>query len=170
MPTTIAQTILPSARTSLGYTDRLLNAVDAAIFARMPEGVTTNHPAFNLGHLAIYPEKLLRFLGREDLAIDESAYTTLFGQHVECQDDPNASIYPPMNEILERFRTRHELLLSVLAETDDSVLLKTNPNEGMRDRFPTLGSMLTFMLAGHMMMHLGQISTWRRCMGLGSAM
>ena len=170
MPTTIAQTLLPSGRTSLGYTDRLLTGVDASRFARMPEGITTNHPAFNLGHLAIYPEKLLRFMGREDLAIDESAYSEIFGPSAECQDDPDASIYPPMHEIIERYRSRHEVLLGVVAENEDSVLQQTHPHEGMRDRFHTLGSMLAFMLSGHMMMHLGQISTWRRCMGLGPAM
>lgn len=170
MTAVIAQTLLPSAQTSLGYADRLLTGIESSQFARMPEGVNTNHPAFILGHLALYPEKLLRFLGREDLAIDESAYAELFAPNVECKDDPNGSIYPPMNELIERFRQRHEVLIGVVAETDDDTLQQTNPNEGMRDRFPTLGSMLTFMLTSHIMMHMGQMSTWRRCMGHGPAM
>ena len=29
---------------------------------------------------------------------------------------------------------------------------------------------LTFMLTSHFMLHMGQISTWRRCFGLPSAM
>jgi hypothetical protein len=39
----------------------------------------------------------------------------------------------------------------------------------MTELFPTLGSLYNFYVGGHMMMHLGQISTWRRMMGLGAA-
>jgi hypothetical protein len=39
----------------------------------------------------------------------------------------------------------------------------------MTERFPTLGSVHAFYCGGHIMMHLGQMSAWRRMMGLGSA-
>jgi hypothetical protein len=39
----------------------------------------------------------------------------------------------------------------------------------MKQLFPTLGSVQTFYCGGHMMMHLGQMSAWRRMEGLGSA-
>lgn len=170
MSNLIAPTLVPSARTMLGYADRLLEGITQDKFARMPEGVETNHPAFNFGHLAIYPEPLLRYLGRDDLAIDESHYANIFGMKCQCKDDPEGTIYPHMTEIVERFRTRHAVLLGVLPETDDEVFQQTNPIEGMRERFPSVGALTAFMLGGHAMMHLGQISTWRRCMGLGSAM
>jgi hypothetical protein len=35
--------------------------------------------------------------------------------------------------------------------------------------FPTIGGAVNFLLVGHVQMHLGQVSTWRRVMGLGSA-
>ncbi|MBZ0172257.1 MAG: hypothetical protein K8E66_07760, partial [Phycisphaerales bacterium] len=35
--------------------------------------------------------------------------------------------------------------------------------------FPTLSQLTNFILLGHSMMHLGQMSTWRRAIGLGSA-
>jgi hypothetical protein len=35
--------------------------------------------------------------------------------------------------------------------------------------FPTVGGAVNFLCGGHNMMHLGQISTWRRAAGLGSA-
>ncbi|TVQ75307.1 MAG: DinB family protein [Phycisphaeraceae bacterium] len=170
MSNLIAPVLIPSARTMLGYADRLLVGITPDNFARMPKGVETNHPAFNFGHLAIYPEPMLRTLGRDDLAIDESHYADIFGMKSQCKDDPEGNIYPHMTEVVERFRTRHEVVLGVLAETDDEVFGKTNPVEGMRERFPTIGAMTAFMLGGHAMMHLGQISAWRRCMGLGSAM
>ena len=35
--------------------------------------------------------------------------------------------------------------------------------------FPLLGGRVLFMCNNHLMMHLGQISAWRRCMGLPAA-
>jgi hypothetical protein len=40
----------------------------------------------------------------------------------------------------------------------------------MKEMFPHKGGLITFLCIGHMQMHLGQISAWRRIMGLGSAM
>ena len=54
---------------------------------------------------------------------------------------------------------------------DDETFLKPNPNEGrMKELFPTIGAAVTFYLGGHVQMHLGQISAWRRAMGLTAAM
>jgi len=45
-----------------------------------------------------------------------------------------------------------------------------NPLGGrMTDLFPTLGSLQSFYCGGHIMMHLGQVSAWRRMMDLGAA-
>ena len=35
--------------------------------------------------------------------------------------------------------------------------------------FPTVGAAINFYLTGHVMMHAGQISAWRRCMGMPAA-
>ena len=44
-----------------------------------------------------------------------------------------------------------------------------NPMEGLRSRCATVGEVANFMLVMHTSFHLGQMSTWRRCMGLGPA-
>jgi len=47
--------------------------------------------------------------------------------------------------------------------------LQANPMGGrMSEMFPTMGSAVMFMCGSHMQMHLGQISAWRRVMGMGS--
>jgi hypothetical protein len=38
-----------------------------------------------------------------------------------------------------------------------------------REMFPTLGAVVAFYLGGHVMNHLGQLSAWRRCLGLPPA-
>jgi hypothetical protein len=123
------------------------------------------------GHLALYPDRVLEMLGRSDLAQPvPEGWDDLFGFKSACQHDPDGSVYPSLEEVVTRFKARHDTLVNALAEADDAALEKENPNENMRDMFPTIGAQATFMVTSHAMMHLGQISTWRRCMGLGSAM
>ena len=51
-----------------------------------------------------------------------------------------------------------------------SIVAKGNPAEGrMKELFPTIGAVSAFLLSGHQMSHFGQISAWRRFVGLGSA-
>lgn len=160
----------PGARLMVSLADGLLKDVTPEMFARKPEGVDCNTPAFCLGHLAIYPEMILEMLGEGDKAQDAERYKELFDHGKECEDDADASKYPPMDEVLERFKSRHEAAISAIERASDETLAKENPSEGMRDRFPTVGGMCGFLLSAHVSFHLGQMSTWRRCMGLGSAM
>lgn len=162
-----ASTIIPAARVTVQYAQGLLEGVTADRFARKPEGVDTNHPAFCFGHLAIYPDWILTMIGREDLAQAKDGYEDMFKHGVECKDDPDGSIYPPMDEIMGYFTERHETLIGALEEISDETFSQVNPNEDMRDMCPTLGSLVNFMLNSHGMMHCGQISAWRRMMGLG---
>ena len=64
----------------------------------------------------------------------------------------------------------YRLASQALRDCDDSLLLKENPNEGrMRELFPTIGAATGFYVGGHVMIHMGQISAWRRAMGLEAA-
>lgn len=165
-----ARAICDNARLTLMYADRLLEGIDADTFARLPDGVRCNHPAFCFGHLSIYPDRLLAYLGREDLTDPRPKYNELFKAGAECRDDPDGTIYPPMHEIVEYFRDRYGALMTVLENIDEEALRADNPNEKMSDIIASLGGMIMFMVGGHPMSHLGQVSTWRRVMGHGSAL
>ncbi|MEK6701236.1 MAG: DinB family protein, partial [Planctomycetota bacterium] len=130
------------------------------------------HPAFVYGHLALYPARMLGFVGVDASKVAVPAhYPDVFKAGVECKDDPEGTIYPEREEILEQFYRNYDGVFAELTKLDDAVLLKPHPDEMIREKyFPTIGNALTFMLNNHVMMHLGQISTWRRCFGLPSAM
>jgi hypothetical protein len=162
--------LVPLARVSLGYAERLLADIPASEFARTPAGVRTNHPAFVYGHLAIYPDRLLEFMGRTDLARPNPRFLDLFAAGKECIDDADGSVYPAMDEVVRVFRERYEAVLTPLAEAPESAFERANPSERMRDRLPTVAAMAAFLLGSHMMMHLGQVSAWRRCKGLPPVM
>lgn len=166
----VSSVIVPAAKVCLGYADLLLKDINPADFARKPKGIDTNHPAFCYGHLAVYPDRLLEMVGRPELAAPDQQFVDMFSAGKECIDDPTNAKHPPMEAIVARFRQRHAAVLPVIAETPDEVFERPNPNEKMRDRLPTIGVTALFLLGPHLMIHLGQVSAWRRCMGLGGVM
>jgi hypothetical protein len=170
----IGSMIAASCRLSLGYAERLLTDVTADRFARFArvDGtvVESNHPCFALGHLSLYAPRVVSELGGDASAVTPSDNdVSLFSKDAKCQDDPQGTIYPPMDEVIAKFRAAHEAAIETLESADDTLFRQPNPNEAMRGRFPTVGAMHGFYLGGHMMVHLGQLSAWRRMMGLGAA-
>jgi len=41
-----------------------------------------------------------------------------------------------------------------------------NPNPRLKDGLPTVRDAVSFLLTGHLALHLGQLSAWRRMTGL----
>lgn len=166
----IGATLTPTLGMSMRFAEMLVKDIPAGEFARVPQGIRMNSPAFCFGHLAVYPERMLEMVGRGDLAQPDQRYVDLFSAGKECVDDPTGTVYPSMGEILERFRVRHGVVREVLPDIEDSVFARTNPNERLREWLPTVGAMIGFLVSGHAMSHLGQVSAWRRIKGLPSVM
>lgn len=172
----IANIITHTSNMSFMLAQAMLKDVEASRFARMPcpggQMVNTNHPAFIYGHLSTYPTQIMSMLGKDTSEVAcPDGYAALFDAGVECQDDPDGTIYPSMEELTSNFVKVHKAVLAVAAELTDEELAAQNPTEGrFREMCPTMGDVVIFMLDSHIMMHLGQLSAWRRCEGLGSAM
>lgn len=175
MDRSLGNVIADSLQLSLSYAERLLKDVPADKFARFatPGGqlVESNHPAFVYGHLSLYGPRILDQLGRGSATVTiPPRFMELFSKDAKCVDDPAGTLYPSMQEITERFSAGYKAASSVLREISDEALNQPNPLPApMSERFPTLGSLQTFYCGGHLMMHLGQISAWRRMMGLPPA-
>lgn len=172
----IAETILSATRISRFNAEKLLVGIDAATAGAKPRGaggmvVDTNHPTFVYGHLSLYPARLFGFMGVDAKSVATPAtWEPLFKAGAPCQDDPSGTIYPKFGEVSAFLLRATDEAIAVIAKTDDAAFQKPNPNEAARDRFPTIGTLANFYLTGNMMLHLGQVSAWRRCMGLPSAM
>src|SRR5690606_15678959 len=115
-------------------------------------------------------DRLFAALGREDLARTDARCEELFSPLTSCEDDPRGAVYPALSAVAARYRERTDAFLEFLKTVDDASLSAINPSEAQRERFPTKGSLVAFLLQGHTMMHLGQLSAWRRVMGMGEAM
>jgi hypothetical protein len=154
-------------RVSLGYAERLTRDIPPDLFAHMPaRGM--NHPAFCFGHLSLYPNQVLRMLGREADVVSRPGWEALFKAGVDCVEQDGR--YPAKDEILEYYFERHHSLLAAMGEVEEALLARENPAEGrMKSMFPTLGGALNFYINNHHSVHLGQVSAWRRAAGLGPA-
>lgn len=173
---TFTQIIVDSSKPLSGYTERLLKDVGAHNYARKPtwgiggEIIDCNHAGFCIGHLAIYPARILTILGQDPAkAAPPAGFEDLFAAGKPCLDDPHATIYPAFDLIVTTYNRATEAARDAVAKVNDSELTKPNPNEKSRATFPTVGLLVNFLLNNHVAMHLGQISTWRRAMGLPTA-
>ncbi|USN99439.1 MAG: DinB family protein [Phycisphaeraceae bacterium] len=172
----VATAIVPAAERGLGLAEKLLEGVEPAKFARLasPGGqvIQANHAAFIYGHLSLYPARIMQAAGREDAAIFErEGWNDLFGAGCECRDDPEGTIYPSMSEITEACLPAYKKVIEQVKGWPDAAFTKPHALGGRyAEVFATLGMLTNFMLLGHTMMHFGQMSTWRRAMGLGSVM
>ncbi len=162
-----------SLELSLSYAERMLQDVTAEQFPRFAvvngQTVESNHGAFIYGHLSLYGPRILTQLGLEAPQVP-AVFETAFSKDAKCVDDPQATIYPPMSEITALFFEGYRAAVAALRSASDDALQIPNPMPGrMTDLFPTMGSMHNFYVGGHMMMHMGQMSAWRRMLGLGPA-
>jgi len=170
-----AEIINATAARGIGLVGMLLQGVTPEMFARLAqkdgEPVQTNHPAFVLGHLSVYPSRIF-IAGGEDpsfVALSDE-WEDLFKIGAVCVDDPEGSIYPSKDEIVRSFQKGYGAAIQLVASWDDDKLAGAHQaGEAYQKMFPSLGIATNFLLNSHVMMHLGQISAWRRFMGLGSA-
>jgi len=171
MSQSLGNSIADSLRLCLKYSEVLLKDVPAESFGKFAvadgKPIESNHGAFIFGHLSLYASEVMKHLGQESMPIPDG-FETLFSKDAKCVDNSGVDL-PPMDEITKFYFDAWNQAMEKLREVDDEALQQLNPSESMSKRFPTIGSMLNFYSSGHMMMHLGQFSAWRRMHGLGSA-
>lgn len=172
---TTGQIIADCAKRTVGYADRLIKGVEPHMAARKPtwgiggQEIDCNHASFVLGHLAIYPQRVISMLGGTPKTQVPPSFTDLFKAGVPCKDDPHGTIYPPFKVIADVFSQGMAEAIDAVSKAKDADFAKPLPDEKMREHFPTIGHACLFLMNNHLMVHLGQMSTWRRAMGLPAA-
>lgn len=167
MPTetfTAATNIASPARFISNFMHMLCDDIPPSKFADRC-GTTINHPAFVLGHCAYYAGVCIEMLGGN---VDfQEGEATLYEHGAECQDD--ASCYPDKDACMAHFEARCELAATFIESCEESVLSRSSDGTPFEGRLASLGAIAAFMLNGHPCFHLGQVSSWRRVAGMGSA-
>lgn len=162
--------IAPAARIPRQTAERIAKDIPAADFGRLPPTqMPFNHPAFNIGHLCLYPAKIAGMI-QLDLGgwALPSSYEDLFKAGSICEDDPEGTCYPHRDELITNFCAGHDAVFAKLEDVPDEVFLAPMPDPARVSRFPTIGTFIFYLLLAHSNWHLGQVSAWRKCMGISA--
>jgi hypothetical protein len=144
--------------------DSLLDGIDDSHIAIEPQpGLKT--VGWLVGHLVTTADFGRHLCGRK--AICPREWRALFtpGTHPSA----DASTYPPIAVLRERFNAVYSDLCVAAAEADPSLLAAVNPYEPARNPFYTAGEFVAYMLSGHLAYHVGQLSAWRAAAGIARA-
>lgn len=114
-----------------------------------------------LGHLCVTGDFIRRKCGATPLTPKEWGPKFTLG----TQPSAESSDYPPMAELRAAFENVYADLAKLAPTLSDETLAEPSPFEQARDRFPTLGSFLTWLMTGHLGYHLGQLSEWKATRG-----
>ena len=121
-----------------------------------------NHPAWILGHLALTADTALGLLGAEKSLPTE--WNPLFG--LGSKPVVVRSTYPSKEEMLRAVEQGYERVRQRVVAATPEQLSQPTTNPRMKDSLPTAKDRIAFMLTGHVGGHLGQLSAWRRMIGM----
>ena len=156
--------VLASFAFNLHYAGRLLGDIPAESMCEQPlPGM--NHPTWIIGHLADTCDLMADWMEVEGVC--PPGWHDLFDNRSAPQADP--SVYPEPGRIYEVLELGHSRMSKALRAAPDEILHKPLPRESMRSRFPTVLDGVVFEMTDHEAIHLGQLSAWRRAMGMGRA-
>jgi DinB superfamily len=163
---TVIQGLIFGWRKNLDYGKRLVaDLSDAQMAAQptLPNNVVMNHPAWCLCHLNIYVPIISDLIEGRDFPDPK---THKFGMQSKPESD--SSRYPKKAEIVDAFVSGHEQVLTQLNSATDQIFELDVQLPRWKEIMPKVGIALPYLMLLHENQHLGQISAWRRAMGLPS--
>jgi hypothetical protein len=153
--------IVHSFSYSLGYLREQVADLSDRQMTFQPEGVP-NHPAWTIGHLVFIAQAIGGVAGLESWLNAE--WVRLFGPGSTPISDAGA--YPSKETLLAALNDAEERLADAIRDLDEAALDRPFPDPAYKDIFPTVRHAFTQVLIGHTSFHVGQISVWRRAVGL----
>ena len=121
-----------------------------------------NHPAWVIGHLTYSCQLLGAVLGLPEWLPDD--WARRFGTGSVPVAD--VGVYESKHDALAILGDAQVRITRAVEQLDDARLDQPFPDEAYLDVFPTVRHALTHVLVGHTSMHVGQLTVWRRAMGL----
>jgi hypothetical protein len=153
--------VLHSFDYCLDYLREQVGDVDEADMVAQPNGIT-NHPAWVVGHITHACQMLGGVIGLPEWLPNDWAARYGTGS-VPVAD---AGLYESKSAALAMLGDAQSRVTRAVEELDDARLDEPFPDESYLDVFPTVRHALTQVLVGHTANHVGQLSVWRRAMGL----
>jgi uncharacterized damage-inducible protein DinB len=130
-----------------------------------PGGGKVNHPAWVLGHLLQVEYAFLQLIsGDAPPAFIDDAWRATYGQKSFPVADK--SKYRPKSFYVENLKETRGKIVSRLKAMKAEDFAQPHPDPARRERFPTIGHAAMLYGTWHEAYHSGQLSTWRRVLGL----
>ena len=146
----------------LEYLRRLVADVPDEIMTRQAHHVV-NHPSWVIGHLTYSCQAIGGEMGLDPWLPEH--WETDFGAGSTPTDE--LARYPKKAALLAALADAQQRIVSRLKSIGESALEEPLPHERHRPVFPTLGHAVTHILTSHAAVHVGQLTVWRRAVGLG---
>lgn len=160
----LAAAALITWRRNGAYAARLVgDLAPEQCFAQPVAGRVLNHPSWVLSHLNVYTPLCTAMLRAEPFTDPIDAK---YGQKSEVSLDPTDYTPPPGPDLLAHYIELHADAEHALTAAPDHIFAAPNPLERWRAVHPTIGDMLVTLMVKHESGHLGQLSAWRRALGL----
>ncbi len=130
-----------------------------------PGGSKVNHAAWVLGHLLQVDFAFLQLLtGEAPPAFIDDAWRATYGQKSVPVADPGK--YKPKAFYVDHLKDVRSKIIAKLKQMTPDDFHKPHPDPARRERFPTVGHAVMLYGTWHEAYHSGQLSTWRRVLGL----
>jgi hypothetical protein len=155
------KTIIELANGNAALLRKMVADVDPGDMCKQPNGVV-NHAAWQTGHITFVRSIVVGMLGGTP-TVPES-WGLLFAPNTQPAAD--ASKYPSKSELTTAYDETHKTLMAAIAAAPDSLLDGPHPVEPLKWLFPTMRHFAAGVVTTHDCLHLGQLSVWRRQLGL----
>lgn len=155
------EAIITSAGLVKSYGEAMLADLSDEQWTQIPEGVAM-HPASIVGHVATsYGFGAAMLAGQEPSPPE--GWMELFGPSAAAQAD---ATYPPKETLLSVLNDTRAQVIEGLRTATPETLAQPIEDEQLREVFPTIGAVVIALLTVHESTHWGQLSAWRRAMGM----
>jgi hypothetical protein len=129
-------------------------------------GAVVNHPAWQLGHLAVATDRFVAAMGGSS-TVDESWLTKFKPGSVP---QPDRNVYPSKAELLRVLDDRRTALIQIISRATDEDMAKPHSIARLAGMLPTRGHLALFGPLYHESTHLGQLGSWRKAAGMCQAL
>jgi hypothetical protein len=159
------QTIVDVSECNVNLLENMLKDVPPEHMCHQPPGLP-NHPTWQVGHMATVRFFITKTL--ETPADFPEAWLPLFSP--QSVPTAEAARYPQKDELIATFKQVHRAAVDALKRATPSQLGAAHGIANLNALGSTVGLLVSTTLTMHDGLHLGQLSDWRRVMGLPRAL
>ena len=123
-----------------------------------------NHPAWVLGHLLLVEYNFLRLVNNGQGPQAEAGWAEVYG--MKSVPSPEGAKYVGKEIYLAKLVELRAQIIARLKVMSPEDFAQPHPDPARRERFPTIGHAAMFYSTWHEAYHAGQLSAWRRALGL----